>query len=372
MKSKKLVLNKPYGTFELVTQELSTELQMRSILLKTELVGICATDTHIYKGALESITYPVVLGHEFVGTIHKKGAGITHDSAGVPVETGDRIIPMPATPCYACSQCFLADGPLIACENYDVTGFSQDQEGSFKGGFSEYIELHNPNTRFFKSELAPHIAVLAEPFCTPIHGVQRIGITLSDSVLIQGSGAVGILAIAAVRAAGAKHVIVIGGPPKRLELCKKFGAQHVIDISEIEDSHKRVQEVLRITRGRGVDVAIEAAGVASALPEGIACLRNGGRYLELGCFADVGEVSLNPHKMLLANNITLKGSSGYGASHFLQAIKILEMGHFPFEELVSHRLPLKDAEQGIKALLPENKWSIDGVEAFKITIDPSQ
>jgi len=341
-------------------------------LVRTELVGICATDTHIYKGEVPGIPYPVILGHEFVGTIEALGPGVTTDTDGTPVAVGDRVVPMPATPCGTCPECVIQPGPVVNCPNYDVFGFSEANAAPLGGGLSQIVHARNPRTRFFRTDLPAGVAVLAEPFATPIHGVERVGIEPGDTVLVQGPGTVGLLSIAAAITAGASKVIVIGGPPKRLAMARAFGASVTIDIAEVRDSEERIRLVRDATPGgRGVDVVIEAAGVPAAVIEGISTLRNGGRFCELGHFSDVGTVALNPYRHLLANNITLVGSSGYGPRHFQRSLRILERGAFPFGSIVTHRLPLARVDDAINALTPERGWVIDGEEVGKVTIDPT-
>lgn len=365
------VLDRAGGTFK-VERFPVPEIAAGQMLLHTELNGVCATDTHIYKGEIPWVPYPVVMGHEFVGTV-EQARDVTEDSVGRAVRVGDRIVPMAATPCGACFGCTMKPSPDFLCEHYDLIGFSNADEVQLYGGLSEVVHLKHPRLRFFKTELPAAVAVLTEPFATPVHGVERVGIEPGDQVLVQGSGTVGILAIAAALHAGAGRVIVIGGPARRLEIARAFGAAVTIDIAEVRDGKERVRLVREATSGgRGVDVAIECAGVGSAVIEGIECLRNGGRYAELGHFSDVGEVPINPWRHMLSNNITLIGSSGYMAKHFRRALDILERGAFPFELLVTHRLPLERTREGMLALTPEGGWHVDGEPAAKITIDPSR
>jgi threonine dehydrogenase-like Zn-dependent dehydrogenase len=365
------VLDRPNGAFT-VEEYPVPDPAPGQFTLRTELSGTCATDTHIYLGDVPGVPYPVVMGHEFVGIIERLGPGVTEDTEGKPVAVGDRVVPMPATPCGHCYQCVVQPGPVVDCPNYDVTGFTDNTVRHLAGGWSEVIHFQNPRTRFFTTDLPAEVAVLAEPFATPVHGVQRVGVRPGDTVLVQGTGTVGLLAIAAAITHGATRVLAIGGPRRRLEVARAFGADVTIDIAEVEDSDERVRLVRDATiMGRGVDVAIEAAGVPAAVVEGIRCLRNGGRYLEVGCFADVGTVPVNPNRHLLANNITLAGSSGYGPIHFLQALRLLERRAFPYELLLTHRLPLARARDAVLALTPASGWKVDGEEVGKIAIDPA-
>ena len=342
------------------------------LLLRTELTGVCGTDVHIYHGELPGIEYPLVLGHEPVGIIEQLGDAARQDATGEPVEVGDRIIVMPATPDEGGYEYVTLPGPIVNFAQYDVTGFTPNRVRPHSGGFGQVIHLTNPRTRFFKTDLPPEIAVLAEPFATPIHGVQRVGVAPGACVLVQGTGAIGLLAIAAAITAGATQVIAVGGPPARLEIARAFGADVLIDISEVRDAQERVRLVREHTVGRrGVDVAIECAGVPSAIKEGIACLRKGGRYCELGHFSDLGEVSLNPFSDLLMKDITLVGSSGYSSHHFYQGIRLLERRAFPYELLVTHRLPLERLGEVMQAMTTAGGWTLDGRVIGKATIAPN-
>lgn len=368
--ARQMVLTQANGTFEIEEVDVPTP-RAGEFLLRTEYAGVCGTDTHIYKGEVPGIPYPVVLGHEFVGTVEAIGRKPLFDTTETAVREGDRVVPMPATPCGECYECVVKPGPVVNCPNYDVTGFSDNSEKKLAGGLSEVIYFRNPRVRFFKTEVDSEIAVLAEPFCTPIHGVQRVGIRPGDTVLVQGSGTVGLLAVAAAFSAGASRVFVIGGPARRLEIAKRFGVALTIDISEVKDSQERIKLVKDSTlRKQGVDVVIEAAGAPSAVPEGIECLRNGGSFCELGHFSDVGEIALNPYRHFLNNNISLIGSSGYGPLHFMQALALLEQHAFPYEDLITHKLPLARAGEAVKALSPEGGWTIDGEQVAKILVDP--
>lgn len=370
--AKQLVLDRPNGEFIVEEHEIPVPARGQFVI-RTEYAGVCGTDTHIYKGEVPGIPYPVVLGHEMVGIVESTGGGDLTDTAEQPVKIGDRVVPMPATPCGKCYECVVQPGPVVNCSDYDVLGFSDNSKKKFAGGFSQVIHVQNPRLRFFRTGLAAEIAVLAEPFSTPVHGIQRVGIKPGDIVLVQGTGTVGLLAIAAAFSAGATRVFAIGGPDRRLKIAEEFGVQLTVNIEKLRDSKERTRVIRDATPGRrGVDVVIEAAGVPSAIVEGIECLRNGGRYCELGHFSDVGDVSLNPYKHFLNNNISLVGSSGYGPLHFMQALELLEHGAFPYDKLITHKLPLARGADAVKALTVEGGWKIDAKEVGKILVDTTQ
>jgi len=342
------------------------------LLLRVELCGTCGSDTHIYRGEAPGIPYPIVLGHEFTGIVEQLGPGLTHDSEGKPIAVGDRVVVMPTAPCGSCYNCIVNPEPVAFCENAEfVAGFSNNNDRKLTGAWSEIVHLPR-GARFFKTDLPPEIAFLTEPFSSANQGVQRANVRPGDTVLVQGSGSIGLLALATAISCGATRVIMIGGPKRRLDMARRFGADLTIDIADITDPDERVRVVREATiAGRGVDVAVEAAGVPMAVIEGIRCLRMGGHFVEIGCYADRGTIPINPNQHLLTNNITLVGAYGYGLRHFLQSLRLLERQAFPFEELLTHRLPLERARDAVMALTPERGWKIDGEEVGKIAIEPA-
>ena len=151
-----------------------------TVLVRQELGGICGTDLHNWE--FQRIDHDIILGHENVGVIETLGEGVEMDYLGNPVKEGDRIALSPS-------------GGL---------GFSPSEEAPYlRGGFSEYIYLSNPATNMFiKTDLPPEIAVLAEPASCAAHCVSRGKIEFGDTVVIQGTGPIGLLALNWARVSG--------------------------------------------------------------------------------------------------------------------------------------------------------------------------
>jgi threonine dehydrogenase-like Zn-dependent dehydrogenase len=182
-----------------------------------------------------------------------------------------------------------------------------------------------------------------------------MGINWGDRVVIQGSGPVGLAALAVAKSSGASSSIVIGGPAPRLELAQVFGADHTINIEEITEPADRLAEVKRLTGGIGADAVIECVGSPSVVPEGFEMCRDSGKYLVLGHYGDAGTEPINPH-VITRKQLTIYGSWGSEPRHLAQAIEFLrrEGERFPFAQLVSHRFPL---DRAFEALLTTAKWS---------------
>lgn len=323
-----------------------------TILLKMELCGICGTDVHIYQ---EGNPRPLVFGHENVGIIEALGAGVSTDFLGRPIKVGDRLVFQPGgtglPPAYGLTD--LADSP-----------------SKLSGGQADYIYLDKPGTAYFKTDLAPEVAVMFEPLTIGLHATDRSRIRIGDTVVIQGSGAIGLMSLIAAKHAGATKTIMVGGPAGRLEVAKQLGADVVIDLFDVSDPAERLRMVLdETTRREGADVVIECAGVRSAIIEGIEMTRYSGTFCELGHFIDVGDMTINPNKHFLKKDLTLVAPYGSRRDHFVRCLPLMEKEPHLFEGLVSHRLPLSRVKEGFEAL--SGRYLLDGRAAIKIAIEPA-
>lgn len=336
-------------------------------MVKQELGGVCGTDIHMYHGHLPGIGYPIVLGHEFVGIVEGLGEGVTKDFLGHPLKVGDRIMVAPGVGCGKCYFCTIAKTPTC-CESGFAYGFFADEVAPFGGGFAEYIYLHHTRTAVLKTDLPAEVAVIAEPMSVAIHAASRAGIRLGDTVVVQGSGAVGLTVQACAKLAGAAKIIHIGGPTDfRIQMAKEFGADITVNIAEVKDAQERIKMIKEETiKGLGADVVFECSGVPKAIPEGLDMLRTSGTFVEVGHFTDVGEVSINPFVQLCNKNINLQGSWGGEIEGFVRALPIMEKRVFPLEKLVTHTVGMERLQEIIK--VPERGYMFDGKEALKICI----
>jgi threonine dehydrogenase-like Zn-dependent dehydrogenase len=169
-------------------------------------------------------------------------------------------------------------------------------------------------------------------------------------VIIQGSGPVGLAALAVSIEAGAATTLVIGGPEHRLDLARRFGATSTMNIEALPDLAVRRQQVLSETGGYGADVVIECVGHPSAVPEGIEYCRDGGKYLVLGQYGNAGEVLLNPH-VITRKQLQLYGSWGFEPRHVDRALALLERSSHWREQFagqITHRFPLDEANAALE------------------------
>jgi threonine dehydrogenase-like Zn-dependent dehydrogenase len=338
------------------------------VLVRQAMCGVCGTDVHIYHGHFPRTRFPLVLGHEIVGHIERLGQGVTADAMGETVREGDLIGIIPGVQCGVCYFCAVIREPGL-CTNGRAYGFRPhgDQHPHFQGGFSEYILMNVPRSQFLKVHTPPEIAVLLEPFTIGLHFADRANLRIGATVVIQGAGAIGLFSLAAAREAGAHKTIVVGAPASRLELARAFGADVTVNIEEVADPQERIALVKAETPGGyGADAVFECTGVPASIPEGIEMLRRGGTYVEGGHFTNAGDVTMNPFSHFVARHITLVGVWGSSIAHFVRGLPILESGRYPFEQMVSHRLPLDRVTDAFTTL--STNYRLGGEEVRKIAI----
>src|SRR6185436_16272745 len=182
---------------------------------------------------------------------------------------------------------------------------------------------------------------------TAVHMIERAEIRLGDSVVVQGTGAVGLSAIALARLAGASRIIAIGAPESRLALARRMGAQVTLDVTATTLEQRR-QAILDSTHGEGADVVLEAAGAAAAVPEGLDLARVGGRYVIAGHYTDAGPVSINAHHQINRKHLEIRGCWGSEARHFLRALSVLEAHpSIPFRDIGARRYGLRELNEAL-------------------------
>ncbi len=366
--SRAAVLDSVRGNFS-VAEAAVPEPGPGSVIVRQEMCGICGTDVHVFQGHMKSVPMPVVLGHEIVGTIVALGEGVTTDSTGRPVKEGDLIGIKPGVSDNSDFFGSMAFQPTLSA-GFGAYGFAavgmKHLPLEVTGGFAGYQWLI-PGTKFYKMNADPAASSILEPLSVGIHAAGRATYRIGDTVVIQGAGPIGLMALIAAKELGAFKTIVIGAPADRLAFARELGADLTIDITEVTDPAER-QAIVRDAsgHGHGADIIIEATGVLAALPEGFDLLRRGGQYVTCGHFTNVGDVPLNPWGHFTFKQITLYGVWGSAHGHFVQARQLIESGKYPFAAFVSHQLPLERLADGIAAM--SGRYTIDDEPIRKVAV----
>jgi threonine dehydrogenase-like Zn-dependent dehydrogenase len=307
----------------------------KAALIQIGACGVCGTDLHILKGHWpKPLPWPFTLGHEMTGRVVEIGPDLKEDWTGQPLHVGAKVMLPPLMPCGFCYWCThypeTANKCLTPVYYGRYLGF--DKPPHLWGGYAEmvYVDLEDlPGTKIYRlpDDMPLRLGALSEPLTSCLRGflrAQRIGaFPWGATVVIQGSGPIGVLAIAAAREMGAERVIMIGAPEEpRLALCRKFGAEATVNIEEHTTAESRIKAVRDIVGGFGADLVMDCSGHPTAGPEGIEMLRDGGTYVEMGQFTDAGSIDTNWHR-ICTKDINILGSWAFTANDLPLGVRML-------------------------------------------------
>ncbi len=339
-------------------------LPVGSALLRTARSEVCGTDVHLWHGRLAGVPYPIIPGHVSAGTLDRV-RGPLHALDGSQLHEGDRVAFFDVhRTCGKCRACTVHRTPT-RCASRRVYGITDSAEDGLYGGWSQAVYLEPgvglarlPDHVTFEDYIGGGCGLL-----TAVHILERASIGSGDTVVVQGTGAVGLSSVALARLAGAALVIAIGAPPDRLDLAGRLGALYIFDMAATTVA-ERLEAIRLLTRGEGADVVIEAAGAAAAVPEGLDLARDGGRYVIAGHYTDAGDTVINVHRQINRKHLEIRGCWGSEPRHFLRALSLLERhaAQVPWRDIGGRTYPLT----GLNDALAD-------AEAMKITkalVDP--
>jgi L-iditol 2-dehydrogenase len=324
------------------------ELEPDSALLDVELSEVCGTDVHLRAGRLAGVPYPLIPGHVTTGRLERI-RGTLRDVNGQPFAEGDRItfLDVHGT-CNACWYCLVAKAST-RCPSRRVYGITYGAEDGLAGGWAQKVYLR-PGTRCLRLGTVDDAAFMAGGCSLPtaIHAVDRAAIQLGDTVLVLGSGPVGLSAVILARMAGALDVLCIGAPESRLAAALAAGAAHTLNIDEASPA-QRLEWVRARSDGRGADVTIEATGVPAAVTQAMRFTRDAGRVVVVGQYTDHGETPFNPHTELNRKHLDVRACWGSDFSHFFRAVRIMADAarSEPWTRFPLERYPLRAADRAL-------------------------
>lgn len=322
------------------------------VLMRTLFSEVCGTDVHLFDGKLSSVPYPLIPGHVAVG-IAEKVRGSVLDVHGRPIVEGQRITYLDVhKTCGRCWYCLVAKAST-RCPERKVYGITYGAADGLLGGWAEKVLLL-PGVHI----LPMPDGVASETFIgggcglqTAVHAVERAQIKLADSVVVLGSGPVGLQCAALAALSGAAFVLVSGAPEERLALAKKFGAHQTLDIRHMQEA-ERAEAVKKMTHGRGADIVIEACGQPRAVREALQMVRDQGRVVVVGQYTDRGDVSFNPHNELNRKHVEVRGVWGSDFSHLYTGLKLMDsfQERVPWRALAGSVYKLDRAEEALEAM----------------------
>jgi threonine dehydrogenase-like Zn-dependent dehydrogenase len=339
------------------------------VLVRVSLAGICGSDLHMWRGEVPWLQpAPGIQGHEMVGRIVALGANRTHDNQGRPLHEGDRVAYSYFMPC---GQCWACLSGVTGCPNRyrPRVAITANEPPHFLGAYAEYY-LVKASQWVFKvpDELSDElVAPVNCALSQVVYGLNRIGVWLGDTVVVQGAGALGIYACAVARDMGAGRVIAIDAIPQRLELARDFGADEVVDLAELTTKEARVERVKELTHGVGADVCVEVVGIAGVVQEGLEMTRVGGRYLWVGNIVPGKTAEIVPHDAVRLPKSIL-GVLAYDRWVIPRALDWMarRQDTYPFDKLVGASFPL----ERINEALEQAEWAAGSGAVARTVIVP--
>lgn len=322
-----------------------------ALLVRVLSSNICGSDVKNWKSGVSLGVGgdKTCQGHEFVGRIEQLGEGVTTDYAGQPVQVGDRIVAAYYITCGECAAC--KKGRYDQCENaYIHLGQSPEDFPYFSGTFATHYYIH-PKQHFYKvpDTLPDSLAAGANcRFSQVYYGLDRLAPAPGETLLIQGAGSMGLYAAAIARELGVV-TIVIDSVAERLEMAKRFGADHLINMIEYPTLSDREQAVRDLTGGRGADMALEVTGVASAVEEGLHHLAPMGRYVIIGTNVLSAQATLSPG-YITRKSLMVTGVARYLPEYLHKSLQFLDrfQNKYPFDAFSSQSFSLDQLEDGLQ------------------------
>lgn len=314
------------GNLELVTVP-EPACPVDGVKVEVKYTGICGTDLHVRRDTFRSYP-PVILGHEFSGVVVETGEAVR----GVAAGTRAAVLGSTAVTCGACEAC--RQGYYMLCATRRGMGHGVN------GSFTQYVVVRPDQVYPLPEAASFEDGAVCEPFAAAVQAVEELAPSeAGDTVLVSGPGPIGLLCATLLKARGCR-VLVSGTDcdEARLALAAKLGVHRAIHIGR-EDLPTVIAE---ITLGRGVDVAVEAAGAASSAAACLRALRNRGTYIQVGIHGRDADVPLD---LVLYKQLRVFGSLGHSLMTWDRVMRILEHGTVELRAVVTHVLPLSHWEE---------------------------
>jgi len=319
------------------------------LVVKSSVALTCGTDVKMYRRGHPLAKPPVIMGHEFAGTVSAVGAGVHK------FKRGARVVAANSAPCNNCFYCLTRQWNLCEHLNESIVGFT------WPGSYAEYVRIParivQQNTFEIPDGVAFDSVASLEPLACVVHGWDMIDHMPGGTTVIIGGGPIGLLHAQLARLHGSQTVALCDVVPERLEEAKRVGVDEVINSSS-QDPRKRVAE---LTEDRGADLVVEAVGRKETWEASPTLVRKGGTLLLFGGCPSGTAVSFEAEKIHYGE-LRVQGSFHHTPAAVERAFRLIVSGHVAIKPLITHEMPLQDAEEALK-MMGEGK-------ALKIALKP--
>ena len=299
------------------------------VAIAPKAVGICGTDLHVYLGTMaHRVPYPAVLGHEFAGVVIEAAGDVEGFAPGDPVAV-DNVVD-----CGHCPRC--AEGQRNVCERMNVFGIDSD------GALAERVVVPVRLVYPFPRSLPIHVGIMAELYSIAVHASRRTNIETGDTVVIMGAGRLGLSLLDVMRLGPARQIVSVDVDETRLGVAKELGADAALNPLECNV----VEEVRRLTDGRGADKVVEAVGhpvevegQGTPVWQAFEMIRSAGQITLLGQGEQTEKVYWREFVLKEATVVASRLNLG----DFPRAIEMLEARRLHPDLIITHRVPLDEA-----------------------------
>ena len=302
------------------------------VLIHVAACGICGSDVHGYDGSSGRRIPPIVMGHEAAGIIARVGASIQGFSVG------DRVTFDSTVYCGECAPC--VRGEFNLCDRRQVLGVSC---GDYRraGAFAEFVVVPARIVHRLPDNLSFPEAAMLEAVAVALHAVSLVPVSQGSTALVVGAGTIGLFVQQALRVAGCSRVFVADVDPTRLQLSRDLGATATLSAAS-----ELTQQVLELTGGVGVDIAVEAVGKTETVNTAIDSVRKGGIVILVG---NISPQVTMPLQKVVTRQIRLQGSCA-SAGEYPKAIELLSSGAIRVKPLITAIAPLHEGPQWFERL----------------------
>jgi len=310
----------------------------------------CGTDVKILRFGHHHIVPPRVMGHEIAGEVVEVGADVQG------WQPGDRVQVIAAIPCGECRECRL--GRMTVCPNQESIGYH------YEGGFAEFMVVPAKVLRVdglnrVPDEVGFAEASVTEPLACVLNGQMLARVAEGDDVVVMGAGPIGCLHVRLARARGASRVFLVDLNAERLDMAAALVAP---DASVCASEVDVVDEISKLTEGRGADVVITAAASGRAQEQALHMAARQGRISFFGGLPKDNPMIALDSNLVHYSELTIVGANGSSPAHNAQALQLIASGAVPVADLITHRLTLDDTLAAFDIVARG--------EAIKVTIEP--
>ena len=314
------------------------QIGINDVLIKIKKTSICGTDIHIFNWdswAQKTIKTPVVIGHEFVGTVEKIGSNV-HD-----VELGELVSGEGHIVCGRCRNC--RAGRRHLCKEPKAVGIDRN------GAFAEYLAIPVSNVWHCDPDIPTDVLSCFDPLGNAAHTALSFDL-VGEDVLITGAGPIGSMAAAIAKHAGARYVVVTDINPYRIELAKKMGATLTLDVrtEKIEDAIEKLQ------MKEGFDVGFEMSGSPDAFKSMLKNMFHGGKIALLGIMP---QTSID-WDCVVFNGLTIKGIYGREMFETWYKVTMLIQKGLDISPLITHRFGCTDYLKAFEVMRSGNSGKV--------------